>query len=177
MEDAALQRILEEVEAARNDPSTNSLPYYLGKMHALAESQYTPAIPFFIAGLSDPRWDWRSDCLRALGFHYEFSPESEITAQIRQILLSDPTANVRMTAAAVLGGRSKWPDKDLIHALQNDADPFVRSAAFEAALDLAGVPFPIMRQEIERLTKEKIQPTLDQLKKIISANGLDPIIP
>ncbi len=54
MDEAALQHILEEVEAARNDPSSSSIEYYAGKLHTLAEAHYLPAIPFLILGLSDP---------------------------------------------------------------------------------------------------------------------------
>src|SRR4030066_1801611 len=71
------------------------------KSHDLAEAQYQPAKEVFIEGLDDPDWLWRHDCVTFLGFHYPL--ENEVVEKIRDLLLNDPSSDVRIAAASALG--------------------------------------------------------------------------
>ncbi len=171
--DMDFRQILEEVKVAHKNPSSQSHKYYLNNMHVLAKASYPPAMDFFISCLDDPRWDWRLDALTALGFHYQFPPDSELAEKIRQMLLTDPNVSIRVSAAIVLGGRSKGPDVALIHALQSDPDEDVRRSAFDALLELGGVSFPLRRELMERVKKGEVRATLDEAKRILTEKGID----
>ena len=156
MDQSEMRSILDEITAMRQRADSSAYGDEWAKIHALAEAQYEPARDFFLAGLTDSRAAWRELCLQCLGFHYLFPPDGEIAETIRQVLLNDPNDMVRMAAAAVLGVRSKWPDPVLQHALQVDRDKVVRQAAFISLLDLAKVPYSIVRKEDKRVDAGEI---------------------
>lgn len=186
--DDNMQQILEEVRAARAKNVDRSEIWK--KMHALAEAGYVPAIDFFKLFLDDPDWDWRLEGVQLLGFHYLFTPQSEILRKFRQLLLADPQAQVRMSAAMALGSQLarmgpasksesqlQWPDRALVQAMQSDSDEDGRRAAFEALLTSAGVPFPIVTAEVQQTEKAKIQPTLADVRRILQEAGIDLELP
>lgn len=127
------------------------------RMHDLAERKYLPALQFFVEGFEQPDWSWRQEFLRLVGFHYYFSPESDIAMKIRGMLLHDPSSEVRITAAAVLGGRSSWPDRALMEALAHEQDPEVRKAVFASSLLLQGIP----DQQAHRIVKDLLMGGID----------------
>jgi HEAT repeat protein len=139
--------------------------------HALAEAHYLPAIDFFVSGLNDPDWVWRQDCVQFLGFHYHL--EKKIVEKIRESLITDPSEEVRMSAASVLGRRSNLPDQALFHALESDPSHFVREAAFESVLELIGIPYKAINREIKRLKAGDIQPTLEYVKQIARSENIE----
>jgi HEAT repeat protein len=162
--------LLDRIRQAKADPNSNSMDYYFGGMHTLAEEQDLLALDFFVECLDDSRWDWRHDCLSCLGFHYDL-PEY-IVEKVRRILLTDHNAMVRSTAASVLGTQSVWGDEALVIALTSDKDDDVRRAAFEALLTLAGFS-PIMKRQIaQQFSNDKV-PSLNALQTLLAIAKLD----
>jgi len=133
--------------------------------HELADAESQPAKEFFIDRLQDLRSDWREVSISLLGFHY--SLEQDILDQIRDLLISDPDAGVRISAAGVLGHQSKLPEKSLVQALIHDSERHVRETAFSALLEIADVPYMIRINELEKIDSGEIYPTLDQVKRIL----------
>jgi HEAT repeat protein len=173
MSENELQATLEELIAARQEGADHAYEYYVEKMLDLAEVGYPPAMDFFLECLDDPRWNWRYNGLCNLGFHYVFPPDGPIVEKIRQLLLTDLHSWVRDAAASVLGSRSRWPDMALVSALESDTDDQVRYSAFDALLRLAHVPFAVASQEVERVEKQLIQPSLQEIMRIVTEVGLD----
>jgi hypothetical protein len=173
MSENELQAALDELIAARQGTAEHPYEYYVEKMRDLAEAGYPPAMDFFLECLDDPRWNWRYNGLCDLGFHYIFPPDSPVVEKIRQLLLTDPHSWVRDAAASVLGSRSSWPDMALVSALESDMDAQVRYSAFDALLRLARVPFAVASQEVERVEKGFIQPSLSEVIRILTDAGLD----
>jgi len=134
------------------------------KAHALADAEYPAAMDFFIQGLDEPNWRWRDDCISFLGFHYFL--EDDTLRKIRNLLLSDPSSNVRITAASVLGKQSSLPDPALFSAVQSDPNHLVRETAFEAILALVGVSNNTIIHEIKRIKTGEIVPSLSEVKRI-----------
>lgn len=139
--------------------------------HALAEDHYLPAIDFFVSGLNDLDWVWRQDCVQFLGFHYQL--EKKIVERIRELLITDPSEEVRMSAASVLGRRSSLPDQALYDALESDPSHFVREAAFVSVIELIGIPSMAINYEINRLKAGDIQPTLEYVKQIARNENIE----
>ena len=139
--------------------------------HALAEAESTAAKEFFINSLDDPNWRWRDDCISFLGFHYPL--DGKILSKIRNMLLSDPSSNVRISAASVLGSQSSVPDPALSSAIQSDPDHMVRETVFEAILVLAKVSNNTIKREIKRIKTEEIQPTLEEVKRVIQEENIN----
>lgn len=137
-------------------------------LHALAEMQYEPAIPFFIACLAAKDDGWRLEAARNLGYHYPLRPDDDAVLKLRQLALHDPDDEVRMVAVSVLGIRSQWPEPVLLHSLEKDQNEFVRRSAFRSLLRLAGLPYP-ERTVVERQMKqEKAYPlSLEGLKQVL----------
>lgn len=168
MNETEMQRLLAELYQDRANPKAQSVDFYLSKMHVLAENQYLPAIPFFLEGLDDPRWDWRVDSLSALGFHYIFPANSSIIERIRGILRDDPNDGVRASAAWVLSAQKHWPEPALLEALQNDTSQFVRESCFGAILRLLGVPPYIQLEKAQEVKSKRLEPTWDEIQKIVA---------
>jgi HEAT repeat protein len=140
--------------------------------HDLAEIEYQPAIDFFAMGLNDTDWVWRQECVQFLGFHYRPLAQ-EIIESVRILLLGDPSEDVRVSAAAVLGRRSRLPDQALFRALQFDSSSYVKLEAFESILELIGLPQKEILQEIKKLREGTIQPTLEYIKQLVSREGIE----
>jgi HEAT repeats len=168
-----MNQILETLKELKERPS-NSVDYYddiWRKAHGLAEAHYVPAKELFIQGLNDADWQWRGDCIRFLGFHY--SPlESTVLEKIRELLIKDPEADVRIAAASVLGGRSSLPDNALLIALNSDSNWWVRISAFESLLELAGISYKIRSQELERVNSGEIKPSIEEVKRILASKNM-----
>jgi hypothetical protein len=139
--------------------------------HDLAEAQYQPAKDFFVEGLDDPDWLWRQDCVAFLGFHYPL--ENGILEKIRKLLINDPSSDVRISAASVIGRRSIHPDQALFTALLLDPNRIVKRATFNSILSLAGVSYQRITQELEKIKKGETQPTPEELKRIFSDVGIE----
>lgn len=175
MDEAQMQQVLAEARAARANPNLEraELRKIWRKLHGLAEAQYEPAIEFFISCLDDPDSNWRLEGVEDLGFHYPFPADSPITAKVRQLLLTDTDDHIRIAAAFILGIRSKWPEPALVSALTNDSDEVVRISAFEALLNLAGVPYLVAQDQVKALELGIIQPTWADVQRIVAENGID----
>jgi hypothetical protein len=176
MNESEIQSILTQAQLARTSPidfDKQQLKELKRQLHKLAESQSLPAKDFFLSCLSDPDSEWRLNGLGNLGFHYQISPESEICDRVRALLLNDSDDYVRTTAASVLGVCSRWLDSALIKALTSDPDEFVRIVAFESLIQLAGVPMGIAFRASEAAKNGEIEPTLAEVKRIISESGID----
>jgi hypothetical protein len=141
--------------------------------HNLAESRYQPALEFFLEGLNDSNWSWRQRCLQMIGYHYVIPPGSEITEQVRKMLIFDPDVNVRETAANVLSVISALPDNALVKALSSDPDQFVRGEAYYALLRLAGAPYQVYVRERERYESGEMLPTIQDVKRILAEEGIE----
>ena len=141
------------------------------KAHILAEKEYPAAKDFFVQGLNDPNWRWRDDCVSFLGFHYLL--EDNILGKIRNLLLLDPSSNVRISAASVLGKQSSLPDQALFSAIKNDSNHLVRESAFEAILALAGVSRKSINHEIKKLRAGEIQLSLAEVRRIAEEEKID----
>lgn len=140
--------------------------------HDLAEAEYQPAISFFVMGLKDPDWIWRQDCVRFLGFHYAYLGK-EIVERFRTLLLEDPSDDVRMSAAAVLGIWSNLPDQALFQALEFDSNHYVRKSAFDSILKLMGLPYKDISRELKKLRDGTIQPTLEYIRQLVCREGIE----
>ncbi len=165
------QELLEKIKAYASHPESaiyGSEYYWL--YHQLAEDRYIPARDFLIKELDDPRWDWRRESIRLLGFHFKL--EEEILNKIRSFAINDPDDGVRITAVSVIGNQGKMPEPALIKAIQLDSNRFVREAAFDAILDLCGVSYKINFQEVTKVKEGLIQPTLEEVKKILLRENL-----
>ena len=169
------EQMLEQIKQAR----LASVPRYQlhSEMHNLAEARYEPALAYFLTFLMDEDWDWRLEGVQLVGFHYDFAPNSHIAAQLRHLLLTDPSDFVRSAAAFALGGRSAWPDLTLFHALQTEPDIGIAHDIFAAILQVAGVPFPKMRKEVEEIVKNNIRPDLATVEKILGESTIDLNVP
>ncbi len=141
-----------------------------GPWHDLADAQYEPAKQFFIERLQDSRWDWRTQCLSLLGFHYKL--ENQVIEKIRYLLEHDDDSGVRIAAASVLGRQGQFPEKTLIDALLHDTDILVKESAFSSLLELAAVPYSVRRKELKKIKSKELQPSLDRVKQILSAENL-----
>lgn len=162
----ALHNLLEEVEAIADDPEGKFYGAGLWqKCHKLAEAHYLPAMDFFIRELDDPRWNWRRESVSLLGFHYKL--DQKAINKIQDLLLNDPDSGVRIACASVLGNQSKLPDKALVEALVHDANALVKESAFAAILDLAGVPYKIREDDLQKLRAGDLLPTVEQIKEIL----------
>lgn len=177
MDEIEMQRFLAELYQDRANPNAQSVDFYLSKMHVLAENQYQPAIPFFLEGLDDPRWDWRVDSLSALGFHYTFPANSPVIERIRQLLRNDPDDGVRSSAAWVLSAQKHWPEPTLLDALQKDPSQLVRESCFGAILRLLGVPPYIQLEKSEEVKSKRLEPTWDEIQRIAATYGDLPHLP
>ena len=107
------------------------------------------------------------------GYHYQFPPNSAITEKIRQLLLSDPDDDVRLTAASILGIRSVWLDPALMTAFRSDSEEYVRYSAFDSLLTLAGVPYLVVKRKMEGVKKGEISLTFKEVERIIVEAGID----
>lgn len=171
-QETKLNLLLKEVIRLASDPiSRNTEKDLWMKMHSLAEARYQPAMEFFLAGLDDNNWRLRETSLSLLGFHYEFSHDGEIIGKIREMLLNDPEANVRITAASILGLRSKWPEDTLIKSFSVDDNIFVKEASFLSILELIGVPKSEVMKESKKLSDKEYQPSMIELERVISKYG------
>lgn len=132
------EKVLREWESSKDLERIPFKPVWR-MMHDLAENQYPPALQFFVDSFDHSDWSWREEFVRLAGFHYPLDPKGEIVSRIRRLLLNDPSAEVRMTAASVLGARSRWPDEALLSAIEDDKDSDVREAAFRSLLRLRGL--------------------------------------
>lgn len=175
MEEAEMQQILAQAQAARENTSLewDELTTIWWSMHDLAEAQYLPAIDFFMSCLNDVNSTWRLKGLQDVGYHYQFPPDSTITEKIRQLLLSDPDDDVRSTAASILGIRSVWLDPALMTALHSDPEEYVRYSAFDSLLTLAGIPYLVVKKEMEKVEKGEIPTTFEEVKRIVVEAGID----
>ncbi len=136
----------------------------------LALAHYEPAKEFFIERLQDERSDWREASLGLLGFDYKL--ESETLEKIRNLLLEDSDSGVRISAASILGNQGHYPERAVIYALEHDSDDLVRESAFDALLQLAGMPFRAIRKEVERIKSKEIVPSLDQVKRVLREQNM-----
>jgi HEAT repeat protein len=159
-------------------------------MHDLAEAGHIPAVEVYQSFLDDADWDWRKEGVTLLGFHYLFTPESEILQKFRQLLQTDPEVQVRLSAALALGTqlarmaqeseletKVQWPDHALVYAMQSDIDEDARYAAFDALLSSAGVPYPIVTKEVGEAEKAGIRPTLEDVRRILQDAGISLELP
>jgi HEAT repeat protein len=146
-------------------------------MSRLADAGYEPAKALFVEGLDDPDWSWRLDCLTNLGFHYSLAPDGELMDKVRQMLLTDPSEMIRLSAPFVLANQSTWGDPALLAALQADPEPVVRRSVFDALLRMAGLSFAQSEQQIERIDRGEIEPTWEELQRVLAAAGLNPGAP
>jgi hypothetical protein len=138
--------------------------------HDLADAKYGPAKEFFIERLEDTRWDWRRASISLLGFHYDL--EDRIVEKIRSLLMHDTDSGVRISAASVLGSQGQYPERTIVYALEHDESDLVRESAFDALLQLAGVPFRTVRIEVERIKAKEIVPSLDQVRRVLREQNL-----
>lgn len=176
MNEIEVQTILDQAQIARANPANfnkQELRMLKRQLHQLAESKSLPAKEFFLSCLLDSDSDWRLNGLRNLGFHYPFDPVSEISTQIRTLLLEDTDDDVRSCAALVLGGRSQGLDLALLEALQSDPSEYVRGSAFIALLELVGVPFAVTFGFGEKVYDGEIESTLAEIKRITAEYGID----
>ena len=139
----------------------------------MAEAHYLPAIEFFVAGLNDTDWAWREDCLSFLGFHYSLKNRIEIVEKFREMVVSDPSDDVRIAAASVLGVRSNLPDQALFHALESDSNHIVREAAFESVLKLMGLPYKTINREVKRFKTGEVQSNFEYFKQVAKDEGVE----
>jgi HEAT repeat protein len=133
--------------------------------HDLADVQNPVAKDIFVQGLDDSNWRWREDSISLLGFHYPL--EDNVLKKIRNMLLIDPSANVRIACVYVLARRSSLPDPALLSALRSDPNHLVRESAFEAILSLAGVSYTRIKHEIKRIKMGELEPELTEIKRIV----------
>ncbi len=171
MSETDRQTTLEVLVEAWQGNADNPFEYYAERMRDLAEASYEPAVDLFMRCLDDSRWNWRYNGLCSLGFHYVFPADSPIVTKIQELLLTDPHSSVREAAASILGSRSRWPDDALIRALESETDEQVRFATFAALLRLAGLPISVVTHEIEQVHTGRIQPTLNELERILAGPG------
>lgn len=169
--DDKYRKTLEEIKLARATGTARNKLH--NKIHQLAESQYLPALDYFLSFLSDPDWDWRVEGVQMVGFHFEFSANSDVADRLRHLLLTDSSDLVRSSAALALGGRSKWPDSTLLRALQTEPDIDVGRAIFEALMQLAGVPFPGIRRTIEQMSNNHVKPDVKILQQVLREFKID----
>ncbi|MEQ8756592.1 MAG: hypothetical protein RID09_24170 [Coleofasciculus sp. G1-WW12-02] len=160
-----MQRLLEDVKTAykKNNETSDKI---ITMMRELAKARYTPAIEFFYSCLGDSRYSWRSRGLDILRSNYEFSPDSKIIKKIRDLLLNDPNYSVRIRAAALLSTQSKWPDPALKQSLISETNEEVLIQVFEAILILGGVPYSMVRTEVNRVRGGEIEPTFEEIERI-----------
>lgn len=163
--------LFEELVVAAQDPSARAIDHYLSKMHVLAEARYMEAFPFLVQLLNDSRSDWVEHAILAIGFHYRFDPVGAEVKTIQQLLTHHSDDFVRLAAASVLGGRSRWPDNYLMKALNEDENDIVRKSAFWSLLELAEIPYPEIRQIEERLEQSDVKHDLQQLKQVLEEHG------
>jgi HEAT repeat protein len=169
---AELLIIFDQVQRASSEaPESRYLKFKdIGaKMHKLAEAHYEPAIKLFASGLNDADWNWRYDCLRCLGYHYRFDPDSEIVRKIQSMLTNDSNDFVRTAAASILSIHSKKDDPSLLYALKMDTDPVVRKVAYQSLCELMGIDKDVIRKE---LTNLKQRPSLESYLDLINRVGL-----
>jgi hypothetical protein len=177
LDEMTMQTMLNELWVLYENPDLHASEVYLSKMHPLAEAKYEPAKAFFVAGLDDKRWDWRYDCLTALGFHYDLSNDDHIKEKLRYLLLHDEDDSVRSVAATSLGRCTVWPEKALFTALQTDNDPDVRESAFLSLLLHGGMPFSMYIKTVNKIQNGEIEPTLTSLKDMLHSLNLNPEFP
>lgn len=149
MEEAEMQQIITQVQAARENPflDRSELKNFWRQLHAVAEAQYLPAIYFFASWLDNTDSEWRLQGLQDMGYHYQFLPDSAIRQKICQLLSSDSDDDVRIGAASILGIRSVWLNPALMTALHSDAEEYVRYSAFDSLLTLAGVQYLVVKRD------------------------------
>ena len=171
MNEFDIKKTLVQAQSARQNPNSfdeDQLRELKKQLHRLAEAQDLSAKDFFLSCLSDPIASWRYLGLNNLGFHYYFTEEKEVCEKIRFLLLNDPDEDVRRCAASVLGCQSEWLDSALLIALHSDSNKYVRIAAFESLLKLAGVPVRVEFREGEKAKNGEIQTTFEEVKRIIA---------
>ncbi len=176
MDKSQIQKLLAQAQSARQDPNSfdnHQLRELKRQLHRLAEAKDLSAKDFFLSCLSDPDSRWRYAGLDNLGFHYQLKEEKEVCNKIRFLLLNDSDDFVRGCAASVMGLHSKGLDSALLTALNSDPDEFVRIAAFDSLLKLAGVPVRTEYREGERARNGEIQPTFEEVKRIIAECGVE----
>jgi hypothetical protein len=141
-----------------------------GMWHDFADIQYEPAKEFFIERLNDIRPNWRAERVSMLGFHYKL--DNDVLDKIRDLLVHDIDTDVRMTAPSVLGTQGQYPERTIVYALERDASDLVRESAFDALLQLAGMPFRTIRVEVKRIKAKEIVPSLDQVRRVLREQNL-----
>jgi len=173
---AQMQQALSEAQAAwDNLELTDALRRRVFRnLHDLADAQYQPAFEFLTGCLDHPDSTWRLASLRDIGFHYVTSPDSLFVEKARELLCDDPNSDVRRAAALILGIRSQWKDTALVTALTSDPERFVRASAFASLLELAGVPRRRAWKSWEQVKRGEIQPTWEEVRRIVVQEGIDP---
>lgn len=165
------QEILEKIKVYAGQPESRIYGTdYFRLCHKLAEAHYYPAKVFFGMLMDDPRPAWRKESIRLLGFHFKL--EEDLLSKIRSLAINDPDDSVRMTAVSVIGSQGKMPEQVLKKSIELDPDPFVREAAFDAILNLCGVPYKITVGEVKKVKDGLIQPNLKEIKKILLRENL-----
>jgi len=170
-----LENSFDKIQKLSKQPDTRIYGTGLwGICHDLAEANYPSAKEFFIKELDDPRWDWRRVSVSLLGFHYKLEPQ--IIEKIRELTIRDPDSGVRIASASVLGLQGKFPEETLIRSLTSDSNKRVREAAFSSLLELSGVPYKTKLKENRRVKNGEIEPSLDQIRRILTDENLSSTI-
>ena len=140
--------------------------------HELAEAQYWPALEFFLKLIEDQDWDWRLEGVQLAGFHYDLSENSSAMDVLRFHLTADQSSQVRGACAHVLGAQSGWPEQVLMTALAGEADSSVKEDIFYALLTLAGLSFPLIRQELQYMRESDSGPNIEELERVLDKNNI-----
>ncbi|MGF1499427.1 MAG: HEAT repeat domain-containing protein [Elainellaceae cyanobacterium] len=152
-----------EEEYTQNDkPSSNCTKL----IDSLAEEENPKIKDFLIKCLQDSRNLWKFLGLDMLLSHYDCKGNSDVIEKVRSLLLNDEDPAIRSKSAAFLGVISKWPDPALRDSLTDDEDSRVIVQAFQAILLLAGIPYNLARQEVNRLKAGQIEPNFESIEHI-----------
>lgn len=167
-----LGQILEQVQFAcfaGASPGTVS-----AAMKKLALAQYPPAAGFFATCLKDRRQEWRAQALLLLGYHYDLSGNPQALEALRQMLKHDDDAQLRRKAAEILALYAVWPEQALVDAMQSDPAADVQFAAFQAILELSGVPRMKVRDAVGMLRASRRLPSMRDVEQMTQSGPQKP---
>lgn len=168
MSDYDLSELLQTLKDIYAHPEEKALDHYFDKIHLLAEARYMPAIDFFLGCLSDARDDWREFCLQVLIFHYDLTTRPDIIKAIERLSVADKSADVRATAATILGQYNKRSLEWFHERIEAEQDIEVKTSIMSAFLTQQNMPPYIQLIIIDEISKRDIFPDRSEIDTILS---------
>lgn len=96
--------------------------------------------------------------------------DQDVISSLHQMAFDDMATSYHGPAAALLGQISQWPDEGLSHLMIESSNQYIKAAAFQSALELAGVSYHTAKQYAGQVETGELEPTPELVDKIAKEN-------